>query len=178
MNDTVIGPAKRLWTEHGFREDGWVHAEGAEALGENNARVILPLAAYLGLDEKTRVANAERLGVHVLPGEAIDPILPHLAGLALVSLAFPAFSDGRSYSKAQQLRTVHGYGGIIRAAGDVLIDQIPLMLRSGFTEFEVSNPTALKRLEAGETGGIPFFYQPTSSGEQVPAGYSWRRLPG
>lgn len=166
--------ATRLWTQEGFREDEWAHAESADALA-GNARVILPLAALLELDDTTRTDNAERLGVQVLPGEPIEAILPHLRELALISLAFPAFNDGRSYSKAELLRTRHGYDGIIRASGDVLIDQIPLMLRTGFSEFEVSNPTALKRLATGQVGGISYHYQPAAKAEDQGIGYSWRR---
>ena len=66
----------------------------------------------------------------------------------------------------------------MRASGDVLIDQIPLMIRAGFSEFEVSNPTALKRLAEGRLGGIPFHYQPSARPAAPGAGYSWRRLPG
>ena len=166
----------RLWTPEGFREDEWSHAEGAEALA-GNRRVILPLAVFASLDEATRSQAGDRIGVSVLPGEAIDPILPFLDGLPLVALAFPAFNDGRSFSKAELLRSRHGYKGALRASGDVLIDQIPLMLRLGFDEFEVVNPTALKRLAEGRAGGLPFHYQPAAKPAAKAGGYSWRRLP-
>ncbi len=60
-------------------------------------------------------------------GDALDALLPHLRHLPLVALAFPAFNDGRSYSKAELLRTRHGYRGEIRATGDVPIDQVAQM---------------------------------------------------
>lgn len=173
MSDTDV-PATRLWTEEGFRDDQWIRAEDAQALG-GNLGVILPLAAFLALDEATRTENAARLGVHLEPGEQIEAIVPFLATLPLVSLGFPAFNDGRSYSKAQLLRTRHGYKGAIRASGEVLIDQIPLMLRTGFSEFEVSNETALKRLEEGRVGGIAQRYQPAARAEAAATGFSWRR---
>ena len=176
MNDTVTPAAPRLWTPQGFREDEWIRADSVEALS-GNRRVILPLAAWLELDADTRAASASRVGVHVLPGEDLDAILPDLDRLALVSLAFPAFSDGRSYSKAALLRSRHGFAGTLRAAGDVLIDQIPLMIRTGFTEFEVTNPTALRRLEEGRLGGIAYHYQPASQPEDAGPRYSWRRAP-
>jgi uncharacterized protein (DUF934 family) len=176
MSATDMEAVTRLWTPLGFCDDGWAHAASADSLA-GNARVILSLAVYLGLDVETLATHGDRLGVHVLPGEALDPLLPHLARLPLVSLAFPAFNDGRSYSKAELLRARHGYTGIVRASGDVLIDQIPLMLRVGFSEFEVTNPIALTRLASGELGGIPYHYQPTARSETKGAGYSWRRLP-
>ena len=175
MSDIELA-TPRLWTKAGFQEDEWTHAESVEALA-GNRRVILPLKVLLQLGEDERMAAAGRLGVHLLPGEAIDAIVPYLADLALVSLAFPAFNDGRSYSKAQLLRSRHGFHGPIRACGDVLIDQIPLMLRTGFSEFDVSSEPAIRRLEDGHVGGIPFHYQPAAAENESARGYSWRRIP-
>lgn len=165
----------RLWTKDGFADDAWTRVATLEEAG--NARAILPLGAYVALDEQTRRDGRSRIGVELQPGEQIDAILPFLESLPVVALAFPAFNDGRSYSKAQLLRTRHGYEGEIRATGDVLIDQIPHMLRTGFTAFEVTNPTALARLEAGRVGGLPNHYQPAAVSETAGAAYSWRRVP-
>jgi uncharacterized protein (DUF934 family) len=167
-------PVTRLWTPQGFRDDEWRHAESAEAL-RDGGRVILPLAAFVALDEAQQAQG--RTGVAVLPGEAIDELLPFLETLPLIALVFPAFNDGRSYSKAELLRSRHGFRGVIRAWGDVLIDQIPLMIRTGFDEFEVSNETALKRLEEGRLGGLPVHYQPAATRAAGGEAYSWRRLP-
>ena len=173
---TETTPAEtRLWTETGFLPDEWAHGEDASALA-GNSRVILPLAAYLALDDATRDAAGDRLGVLLAPADPVDAIAPFLASVALVALAFPAFSDGRSFSKAELLRRRHGYQGIVRANGEVLIDQIPHMLRTGFDQFEVSNPTALARLGAGRIGGIEQHYQPAARSEPKGAGYSWRRV--
>ncbi len=51
----------------------------------------------------------------------------------IVELHFPAFSDGRAFSQAVQLRKRLGFQGDIRATGDVLIDQLVQMQRSGFS---------------------------------------------
>ncbi len=166
----------RLWTPEGFRDDAWQHAETLDGAAGNKA-VLLPLAALRTLDAATRKSMAGRLGVVLAPGESVDAIVPLLADLALVALAFPAFSDGRSFSKAELLRSRHGYTGPLRAVGDVLIDQIPHMLRTGFTEFEVKNPTALKRLGERRLGGLPVHYQPTAVSAAPSGGYSWRRKP-
>ena len=140
-----------------------------------NAAVILPLAALKALGDDERAARRGSLGVLLLPADPVDAIVPFLPELGLVALAFPAFNDGRSYSKAELLRSRHGYEGPLRAVGDVLIDQIPLMLRTGFTEFEVKSPTALARLEAGKVGGISQHYQPAAHAAAPSGGYSWRR---
>lgn len=164
----------RLWTPAGFREDDWTHAESAEALA-GNGRFILPLAAVLALDPAQRRSVRERLGVLLQPGDSVDPIVDLLDDLSLVALAFPAFSDGRSFSKAELLRSRHGFGGAVRATGQVLVDQLPHMLRLGFDEFEVTNPVLMERLEKGETGGLGLYYQPTSQSASAEGKYSWRR---
>lgn len=56
-----------------------------------------------------------------------------LAHAEVVELHFPAFTDGRAFSQAVQLRKRLGFKGDIRATGDVLIDQLVQMQRSGFT---------------------------------------------
>ena len=62
-----------------------------------------------------------------------DPRTLDLAGVTRIDLEFPKFTDGRAYSQAFLLRRRLGYTGEIRATGDVLIDQLVQMQRSGFT---------------------------------------------
>ncbi|MGJ7544229.1 DUF934 domain-containing protein [Variovorax sp. LT1R16] len=50
-----------------------------------------------------------------------------------IDLHFPKFTDGRAYSQAFLLRRRMGFKGEIRATGDVLIDQLVQMERTGFT---------------------------------------------
>ena len=168
-------PETRLWTPAGFREDEWTHAEGAEALS-GNGRFILPLQAFLDLDPEVRRSARERLGVVLQPGDQLEKIADLLDELSLVALAFPAFSDGRSFSKGELLRERHHFEGAVRATGQVLVDQLPHMLRLGFDEFEISNPVLLKRLEEGRTGGLGLYYQPAAVPEPKGTKYSWRRL--
>ena len=56
-----------------------------------------------------------------------------LQGVQRIELHFPKFTDGRAFSQAVLLRRRHGFAGDIRATGDVLIDQLVQMARSGFT---------------------------------------------
>ena len=55
-----------------------------------------------------------------------------LAGVTRIDLNFPKFTDGRAFSQAFVLRR-RGFTGDIRAHGDVLIDQLLQMQRSGFS---------------------------------------------
>lgn len=173
MTELVEKPI-RLWTQQGYREDDWQRVEELPA-DAGEGRFILPLAAFLGLQDSRRAALAGRLGVEIAPGEKLDDVLLHLESVGLIALLFPAFNDGRSFSKAELLRARHGYAGPLRAVGDVLIDQLPHMIRTGFTEFAVSNPTTLRRLKEGEIGGIPLYYQPTAKDAAKTGGYAWRR---
>jgi uncharacterized protein (DUF934 family) len=63
-----------------------------------------------------------------------DPREVDLTGVRVVELQFPKFSDGRAFSQAFLLRRRLGFAGEIRATGDVLIDQVLQMQRSGFTQ--------------------------------------------
>ena len=61
-----------------------------------------------------------------------DPRTLDLTGVTRIDLHFPKFTDGRAYSQAFLLRRRAGFTGEIRATGDVLIDQLVQMERSGF----------------------------------------------
>jgi len=61
-----------------------------------------------------------------------DPRSLSLEGVHRIDLHFPKFTDGRAYSQAFLLRRRLGFKGEIRATGDVLIDQLVSMARTGF----------------------------------------------
>ena len=56
-----------------------------------------------------------------------------LEGVDRIELNFPKFTDGRAYSQAYLLRRRRKFTGDIRATGDVLIDQLVQMQRTGFS---------------------------------------------
>ena len=88
--------------------------------------------------------------VRLEAGEDARALLPHLGRLALVEVSFPTFRDGRGYSAGRILREA-GYTGELRAQGDVLVDQLPLMRRCGFDSFapqaEIDDATLRRSLE-------------------------------
>ncbi len=63
---------------------------------------------------------------------ATDPRTLVLDGVQRVELHFPKFTDGRAYSQAFLLRRRLKFAGEIWATGDVLVDQLIQMRRSGF----------------------------------------------
>jgi uncharacterized protein (DUF934 family) len=80
------------------------------------------------------LGQSNATAVRIEAGDDARALLPHLDRIALVEVSFPKFRDGRGYSSARILREA-GYAGELRAQGDVLVDQIPLMRRCGFDSF-------------------------------------------
>ncbi|MDO5290083.1 MAG: DUF934 domain-containing protein [Pseudomonadota bacterium] len=71
-----------------------------------------------------------------------------LQGVQRIELHFPAFTDGRAFSQAVLLRRRLGFTGDIRATGEVLIDQLVQMARSGFSSAVLAegvDPAAAQR---------------------------------
>ena len=78
-------------------------------------------------------SDAEQLGTHsVALANTDDPRSLSLQGVQRIDLHFPKFTDGRAYSQAFLLRRRLGFTGQICATGDVLVDQLVQMKRSGF----------------------------------------------
>ena len=115
-------------------------------------------------------ARAAPVGVAVDAGADAQAHLAELADRPLVALAFAKFADGRAFSYARLLRDRYGFGGELRAIGDVLIDEIPLMLRCGFDSFEVTNAPTLHALKGGRLPGSPLHYQPASARDEIARG--------
>lgn len=81
------------------------------------------------------LGSGRRVGVRLQPSEMVEDLAYDLAGLAVVELVFAKFRDGRPYSSARVLRGRLGYGGEVRAIGDVLREQALHMVRCGFDAF-------------------------------------------
>ncbi|KQV42480.1 MULTISPECIES: DUF934 domain-containing protein [unclassified Rhizobium] len=162
----------KIWKETGFvTDDPWV-VETEETQAGSNEKAILGLDAFL---EKAQ-AGETGLGVLINPADDVLRLQPFLDQISLVAVAFPAFNDGRAFSHASLLRSRLGFGKEIRAVGDVLIDQVPLMLRCGIDSFAVTNATAIRRLSEGRLPGIDNHYQPTARPSTDAKSYSWRRV--
>ena len=85
--------------------------------------------------------------VRLESGDDARLLIPYLDRLALVEISFPGYRDGRGYSSARILREA-GYSGELRAAGDVLVDQMPFMRRCGFDSFAPDAPIDAQVLKA------------------------------
>ncbi|MFT3780306.1 MAG: DUF934 domain-containing protein [Ottowia sp.] len=84
---------------------------------------------------------------------ANDAELPEIAasgalqGVERIELDFPKFTDGRAFSQAVLLRRRYGFAGDLRATGDVLVDQLVQMERSGFTSAVLAEGQSLETAE-------------------------------
>jgi uncharacterized protein (DUF934 family) len=164
-----------LWRRDGFAEDAWAFL-GDEAVAPGGGAIIVSLKRWLA-ERDALTARAGPVGVAVEAGAEAQAHLPDLADLPLVALAFSKFADGRAFSYARLLRDRFGFRGELRATGDVLIDEIPLMLRCGFDTFDVTNAPTLKALEANRLPGSALHYQPGSGDGEAPAGARpWRTV--
>jgi len=107
-----------------------------EALLPVSGKVIVSLKRFLSsLDEISK--SQATIGVRLTNTDKAEALLPSFSKIMLIVLPFPAFADGRAYSIARQLR-LEGYRGELRAEGNVLLDQLQLMLQVGFNSFEVT----------------------------------------
>lgn len=88
----------------------------------------------------------------------LDPRALNLENVQRIDLHFPKFSDGRAFSQAFLLRRRLGFKGEIRATGDVLIDQLVQMRRSGFDAAVLRADQNLSYVQA-QFDRFPAFYQ-------------------
>jgi uncharacterized protein (DUF934 family) len=72
------------------------------------------------------------VGVILGNDQDVEDLAADLPRLGLVALNFPKWVDGRAYSQARLLRNRYRFKGEVRAIGDVLVDMMPLLHRTGF----------------------------------------------
>ena len=164
-----------LWRREGFVEDKWAFL-GDEAPIPEEGAIVVSLKRWLS-ERETLSARAAPVEVAVEAGADAQAHLSDLTNRPLVALAFDKFADGRSFSYARILRDRRQFRGELRAIGDVLIDEIPLMLRCGFDSFDVTNAPTLHALQAGRLPGSPLHYQPSSAHDETREGTRpWLRV--
>ena len=96
----------------------------------------------------------------------VDPRTLTLDGVTRINLHFPKFTDGRAFSQAYLLRRRLDFKGDIRATGDVLVDQVLQMQRSGFSSAVLRADQNLAHAER-QLQRYPEFYQGDSASPQA-----------
>ncbi|MDE2166004.1 MAG: DUF934 domain-containing protein [Alphaproteobacteria bacterium] len=161
-----------LLDKHGvLGPDTWRHLGDDEPAADGEA-VTISFKRWQAEGERWR-EHSGPLGLRLPNDIAPAAIAAALDRVALVVLNFPRFVDGRAYSQARLLRDRFGFRGELRAAGNVLRDQLLFMARCGFDSFEVDTERA--RAENWSTAFREFdlFYQPANDRAEP---ILWRRL--
>jgi len=127
-----------------FVPDAWVRVDAHVPLPESGD-LIVPLAR-IG-EVAGAWPNDRRVGVHVECAVAQHALRPHLLHLALISIGFPSFVDGRGFSVARSLR-LDGFSGTLRAFGSLIADQLAHGRSCGFDEIEIPDALGARQLEA------------------------------
>ena len=126
----------RLLKNGEFLEDTWLRLDDDAAVPQG-ADVIVGLER-LRAEFGTLMLHKGKLAVTLPNDRPVEDVADFLEALDAVLLDFPAFTDGRAYSQARQLRNDHGYRGELRAGGNVLPDQLAFMRQCGLDVFEVN----------------------------------------
>jgi uncharacterized protein (DUF934 family) len=121
-----------LIDRNGLKAESWRRIADAQ-----NAATAQALIPFSDLEDAlaARISN-QPLGVEIANTVKLAALEPHLDQLGLIAIGFPAFSDGRGFSIARQLRKA-GFTGILRAVGPLIVDQFAYALACGFDEVEV-----------------------------------------
>ncbi|QDL92816.1 DUF934 domain-containing protein [Paroceanicella profunda] len=121
---------------NGILEDAWTRLdEGADAPA---GPAIYPFPGDVAGNDPALI------GIHVSNDVDPEAVVPMFERVSLISVAFPAFTDGRGFSIARRLRAL-GYTGRLRAAGPVIADQFRYLLECGFDEVEVPDALAARQ---------------------------------
>ncbi|GIX23705.1 MAG: hypothetical protein KatS3mg122_0936 [Caldimonas sp.] len=110
-------------------DDIWQHAPEDEAAPGPAAHRVLSWPQWQAV--RTTWPNHLPVGVRIANDFDVEALEADLPRLALVVLHFPKWTDGRAYSQARLLRSRYRFAGEIRAVGEVLVDMLPLLDRTG-----------------------------------------------
>ena len=131
-------PASRVLNADGcLLDDPWHVLRESEGY-DHALPTLLPLAAYLN------EAPTLRLGVWLAAGDDWQPLKERIDVLSLIAIDFPKSGDGRGYSTATLVRTRLQYRGDLRAIGEILVDQVFMLRRVGFSSFALRGDQSIE----------------------------------
>lgn len=120
----------RILLGNALIEDPWQTLDGDTEPPAQGA-VIVPLARWRAQAAALR-ARSDAVGVLIPNTEDVDALWPEIADRPLLALHWPRYGDGRAHSQAQVLRRRLGYGGTLRAVGEIGRDLVFHLRRCGF----------------------------------------------
>ncbi len=121
-------------------DDNWMHIADDHEITAGNITVSLTRWKQQKADLINHKGN---LGIRLSPADKIEDIADALNNISLISLEFPAFTDGRSFSQARLLRSRYAFNGEIRAIGNYMPDQVYYLSRVGVNAFQLEKPEEL-----------------------------------
>lgn len=139
-------------------KDRFTIVEDEAPLPDGDVIVSLP---RFQAERETLLAREGALGVWLDSDESPKAIAGDLDRLAVVACNFPAFSDGRGFTYARLLRERYGYEGEVRAIGEVMLEQAPFMVRSGFDTFDLKDVDSVSEFKA-VVDEVRTVYQPAA----------------
>ena len=143
-------------------EDTFVDASGAETIPPSGP-VIVSLAQWQAQSDAL-LKRGTPLGLRLHSDQSPEAIANDVQHFALIALEFPKFRDGRAYSYARLLRERYGFKGELRAVGDVLMEQVFFMVRTGFDAFDLQqSPDPVADFQTA-LRDFSVWYQPTGDG--------------
>lgn len=142
-------------------DDPFVDASGADVIPAAGP-VIVSLDQWHA-QRDALLARGTPLGIRLHSDQSPELIAADLEHFAVVALEFPKFRDGRAYSYARLLRERYRYRGELRAVGEVLLEQLFFMVRTGFDAFDLQadDPLGAYRTALAD---FSVWYQPTGDG--------------
>ena len=144
-------------------EDPFTDVSGQETIPAQGA-VLVDLDQWRE-GRKQLLKRTDPVGVRLKSDQPPELIADDLESLALVALEFPVFRDGRAYSYARLLREQYRFGGELRAVGDVLLEQLHFMERTGFDAFELQSDDPLGDMQIA-SADFDVWYQPAADGRK------------
>ena len=152
--------------------------------GEDGPPVSINPAANLLLDlAQWHAVRAQwpanlPVGLKLANAQDVEDSAADLPHASLVVLHFPKWVDGRAYSQARLLRSRYRFKGEIRATGEVLVDMVPLLARTGFDAAVLRHDQSIEAAERalsffpahyqGDTGdNRPLFARPGAAQKAV-----------
>ncbi len=128
----------KIIKDGGLVDDLWslLDESDTELLQRNkSACYIMPFSQWLSHQESFEHCP----GVWIEASDELEPLAPYLDRIPLIAIRFPAFVDGSGFSTGALLREAMGFEGELRAIGNLMVDQVPMLRRCGFNAFSLAS---------------------------------------
>lgn len=100
----------------------------------------------------------------------LETLIPHFDSLETILVDFPAFTDGRGFSIARELRKKYGFTGQLIADGPLIPDQYVYALQCGFNGVRLDGKTFERQSESDWFNAMDAFQSTYQRGYAFPNG--------